>query len=70
MKTDDLIPVFLCKPGALTWSFRCPYCCTVHTHGAGAGHRVAHCAGGPYKARGYVLALADEPMEEGGRDDR
>ncbi|HEV6968101.1 hypothetical protein [Roseateles sp.] len=61
---DDL-PVFACKTGSHTWTFWCPHCRIEHTHGAGAGHRVAHCASGPYKARGYVLAAGGEAAKGG-----
>lgn len=60
--TDDL-PVFRCTTGTRTWSLYCPHCRIQHTHGAGEGHRVAHCASGPYKVRGYVLAADDEPAK-------
>jgi len=26
------------------WAINCPYCSQQHTHGAGPGHRVAHCS--------------------------
>lgn len=63
--SDAELPVFRCATGTRTWSFWCPHCRAQHTHGAGAGHRVAHCASGPYKARGYVLAAGDEPAKGG-----
>jgi hypothetical protein len=63
-------PVVLCdvhppkKAGdAEIWSFWCPYCRKVHTHGGGkdgevgGGHRVAHCwkQDSPYWVTGYIL---------------
>lgn len=27
----------------------CPHCCRQHTHGAGLGHRLAHCGRGVYE---------------------
>ena len=54
-------PVMLCEPveGA-QWRFWCPYCVRWHYHGAGPGHRTAHCFGlgdlDPWPA-GYVLRL-------------
>ena len=39
----------------------CPWCETVHTHSAGAGHRVAHChrKESPFTAFGYDLNPVD-----------
>jgi hypothetical protein len=57
-------PVFLCEPhtagGITTWSFWCPLCRRKHTHGAGPGHRVAHChsdVGRRAWPDGYLLKL-------------
>ncbi|MGH2487192.1 MAG: hypothetical protein ACRDHE_14380 [Ktedonobacterales bacterium] len=33
----------------------CPYCGRAHYHGAGNGHRVAHCIGEHGQDAGYVL---------------
>jgi len=50
------------------WRTWCRYCKVWHHHGAGPGHRVAHCfdhdRGGkriqsPYRQTGYILVLAD-----------
>ena len=46
----------MCVEVDKSWSFRCPHCNEVHTHGAGAGHRVAHChPDSPFKEMGYFL---------------
>ena len=41
------------------WRFWCPFCRKHHTHGAGEGHRVAHCGGEPpitpFDLSGYYL---------------
>jgi hypothetical protein len=44
--------------GVTTWVIDCPHCGEEHTHGAGAGHRVAHCLGG----RGYYLTRRGWPF--------
>jgi hypothetical protein len=44
--------------GITTWVIDCPHCGREHTHGAGAGHRVAHCLGG----RGYYLTRRGWPF--------
>jgi hypothetical protein len=56
-------PTFFCdeqrtRDGALIWSFWCGHCGKRHIHGAGAGHRAAHCwkPNSPF-ARGYNLDL-------------
>lgn len=59
MAKNDL-PVLLCrevreKSGLLLWECWCPYCKRFHTHGAEAGHRVAHCDSGPFRDTGYIL---------------
>ncbi len=68
------LPIFLCEPtdDGVQWRFWCPFCAAWHYHGAGPGHRGAHCLtnqmqgnGGssekptnsPFKATGYVLKL-------------
>lgn len=56
-------PVFRCRESGFgseaTWHFWCPYCRKEHTHGAGAGHRVAHCPRPtPLTATGYYLVGA------------
>lgn len=35
----------------------CPYCAKFHNHGAGEGHRIAHCTEehSPFKQTGYIL---------------
>lgn len=41
------------SPSLVFW---CVHCRRWHTHGAGDGHRVAHCKdGAPYTRGGYVL---------------
>jgi hypothetical protein len=53
------VPVFRCTQhrtlGSSVWRFWCPWCRATHEHGAVAGHRVAHCPDGPFKACGYFL---------------
>lgn len=45
--------------GALRWWVWCNACRDWHTHGAGEGHREAHCSGETrYSRTGYNLALA------------
>jgi hypothetical protein len=41
------------------WRVWCPHCRRDHIHGAGEGHRAAHCADpeSPYRLTGYRLAL-------------
>ena len=41
---------------------RCDHCETIHSHGAGAGHRAAHCyrKESPYLATGYILDIVGE----------
>ncbi len=36
----------------------CPYCATFHHHGAGPGHRAAHCIStdSPFRETGYYIA--------------
>ena len=64
-------PVVLCEFHDGTWRFWCPFCRKYHTHGAAAGHRVAHCGnvrmtkGGklvphksPFRESGYILKLS------------
>ena len=43
------------------WRAWCPHCRRYHFHGAGPGHRAAHCADGPFKGSGYVLLAPDAP---------
>lgn len=34
----------------------CPYCKIFHNHGAGEGHRIAHCnSDSPFKETGYII---------------
>lgn len=57
-------PVLLAYPGSSGgWRVWCDWCERWHTHGAGEGHRVAHCAcrKSPYADSGYRLELADGP---------
>jgi hypothetical protein len=60
-QTYPLLPGFW--DGGTTWLVPCDWCQKFHVHGAGPGHRVAHCErppNGPYEASGYVLYLAGE----------
>jgi hypothetical protein len=65
---DGALPVMHCRAERardghrVVWTFLCPHCRRRHTHGAGPGHRVAHCndPSSPYEASGYVLALAPQ----------
>jgi hypothetical protein len=66
MNDKPKLPVVLCekvapsRPGEVwTWKFWCPFCARYHTHGAGYGHRVAHCGDhrSPFYETGYVLKL-------------
>ena len=54
-------PLFLCEPSAdgRQWVFWCPFCHVWHAHGAGPGHRCAHCFRGdsPLQNTGYLLRL-------------
>lgn len=58
--TVPLMPARLSQDG-LTCSFICPVCGVMHTHGAQAGHAVAHCIvdGSPYRETGYDLMIVD-----------
>jgi hypothetical protein len=62
--TDDRDPTVPVKrvehhdDGVTTWVIDCPHCGEEHTHGAGPGHRVAHCLGG----RGYYLTRRGWPF--------
>ena len=46
--------------GVTVWRVWCAHCCRWHQHGAGEGHREAHChdPASPYERSGYNLALA------------
>lgn len=48
------------KGGAVRFAFHCRHCDALHSHGAGEGHREAHCtnSASPFHATGYNLALA------------
>jgi hypothetical protein len=54
-------PIIKCRYSRIhdTYSFFCKYCGAVHTHGAGDGHRNAHCNShrslSPYRNIGYIL---------------
>ena len=62
--------IVFCVPdtlgGSPIWRFFCRYCNCSHTHGVGAGRRVAHCTNkdSPYRRIGYELRLAPQ-FEEG-----
>jgi len=49
--------------GRYQWKVWCAFCERWHFHGAGPGHRVAHCAckRSPYSDRGYYLELSTDP---------
>lgn len=55
-------PVILCENAGHQWRFYCQYCRVYHRHGAGAGHRAAHCTStdSPWKESGYILKLREE----------
>ena len=64
IRYKDGIPVVECRGfgmriGEPSWSFKCPWCSKVHTHGAGAGHRQSHCNHETPKKRGYYLEALD-----------
>lgn len=59
---DADVPVFLCEAidQGRVWRFWCPPCRGFHHHGAGAGHRAAHCHSAAGKAaapHGYVIRI-------------
>ena len=48
----------------VTWSVWCCYCLKWHLHGAGAGHRGAHCVREtPHAETGYSLEYAGTDAE-------
>lgn len=51
-----VLPAYACRGAWWVW---CPWCAALHCHGAGPGHRTAHCreADSPYRQSGYVLKL-------------
>lgn len=54
-------PVFQTRPSASgkIWTFICD-CGRQHSHGAGDGHRIAHCE--RHKATGYLLMAPQEAL--------
>lgn len=58
-KDEDSPPRFKCETDEYgCWYFECPHCHDRHTHGAGAGHRSAHCdvlSGSPFLESGYYI---------------
>lgn len=64
MTTETPIPTVkaTATAGGSQWSIWCVYCDREHLHGAGSGHRVAHCTSptSPYLRTGYVIELADD----------
>ena len=55
---DDGVPILIGEPiTELSWRAWCPYCRRYHIHGAGEGHRVAHCLddASPFDGTGYYL---------------
>lgn len=61
MKRTDGMPVlqaYETTGGLRAW---CPFCVTYHTHGAGDGHRMAHCAKStPFTQTGYELQIVKQ----------
>jgi len=58
----DETPTIECRDiGRGQWAFYCQYCGTDHVHGAGEGHRVAHChnSDSPCRKTGYYIKLED-----------
>ena len=50
----------------VSWRITCPLCHTVHVHGAGDGHRAAHCEKGTrHKEVGYILLA---PLDDFGQE--
>ena len=49
------------ETGVVQWTVWCKHCREWHSHGAGEGHREAHCTepGSPYLVSGYNLSLKD-----------
>lgn len=60
VRADSPYPVLLAVARGEDWRAWCPFCRAWHIHGPGAGHRVAHCSGGPLAETGYVIKLSDE----------
>ncbi len=63
MTTD--IPRVGCRAWSeKVWTFDCDHCGVPHLHGAGAGHRAAHCTSpsSPYQQTGYILYLTNEEL--------
>ena len=50
-----LIPVLVATEVDGVYRAWCPFCYFDHHHSAEEGHRVAHCAEGPFKETGYWL---------------
>ena len=47
----------------LELTFFCPFCGRKHIHGAGSGHRIAHCYPSELApTRGYVLVVEDADL--------
>ena len=46
------IPEIECQHEGIQFTFLCDRCGKKHRHGAGEGHRVAHC---PHYPNGYIL---------------
>jgi hypothetical protein len=62
MRIKDTYPVLLAQritrpDGTELFAAWCPFCTTYHVHGAGEGHRVAHCYrdDSPLREKGYIL---------------
>jgi hypothetical protein len=56
-----MIPHLLAEPYAGGLRVWCHYCVRFHQHGAGYGHRAAHCRrdDSPYLRTGYVLIASE-----------
>lgn len=59
-----VVPAF--ATGDKQWAMVCVFCRRWHFHGAGAGHRAAHCHidSSPYCKRGYILEYAGKLTAE------
>lgn len=65
MSTPPIIIASIGERGTL--HFWCDHCQLWHHHGAGEGHRIAHCLStdSPYKTSGYYLRPGAYPYTKG-----
>ncbi|MFI5282473.1 MAG: hypothetical protein ACHQ0J_05020 [Candidatus Dormibacterales bacterium] len=51
------MPMLIGEQVGSGWRVWCPHCRVYHHHGAGGGHRRAHCTDpkSPYRETGYVV---------------